>query len=711
MDTRLLQIAIAVETDIVLVRGRTRRLAELIGFDAQDQTRITTAVSEIARNAYEYARGGIIEFRLTGEPGGQSFVVVVRDRGPGIADLPAVLAGSHKSATGMGVGLLGARRLMDAFDIQSKPGDGTTVTMGKTLPRRAPTMTPALLARIMNALALDGPANAMAEIGRQNQQILLQLEELQSRQEDLQQVNQELQDTNRGVVALYAELDERADHLRRADELKSKFLSHMSHEFRTPLNSILALSRLLLARSDGELTAEQETQIRFIRKAVENLTELVDDLLDLAKVEAGKTVVVASPFTAASLFGALRGMLRPLLVGDGVALVFEDPGDVPPLDTDEGKVSQILRNFISNAIKFTERGEVRVWATADPLADTVSLHVRDTGIGIAASDIEIIFQEFGQVAHRLQGRVKGTGLGLPLAKKLAELLGGRIDVESTPGEGSTFSVTVPRIYHTGESLDTEQNWTLDDGRIPVLLVEDDPADALAIERLLAGSIYQPLHARSVRDARRVMQTVKPEAILLDIMLLGDESWRLLLELRDQEASADIPLIVTSSTGEARKAAHLGADEYLAKPVDGERLIDVLDRVTGRHSLTKVLLVDDEEVTHYLVRQLLPRTHYSLWIAAGGRIAMDRLVEQRPDVVLLDLNMPGMSGFEVLRHLRTDPSLADLPVIVLTSAILQPEERTLLQGVAAILSKSNLTSGVLVDAIESALRVDAAVGAA
>ena len=145
-----------------------------------------------------------------------------------------------------------------------------------------------------------------------------------SRQEDLQRLNQELQDTNRGVVALYAELDERADHLRRADELKSKFLSHMSHEFRTPLNSILALSRLLLSRSDGELTAEQETQVRFIRKAAENLTELVDDLLDLAKVEAGKTVVVPSPFTVTSLFGALRGMLRPLLVGDAVALVFED---------------------------------------------------------------------------------------------------------------------------------------------------------------------------------------------------------------------------------------------------------------------------------------------------------------------------------------------------------------------------------------------------
>jgi signal transduction histidine kinase/CheY-like chemotaxis protein len=602
---------------------------------------------------------------------------------------------------------------MDAFDISSQVGDGTTVRIGKRLPRRVPALTQAALRGIMNTLDSDGPADAMAEISRQNQQILLQLQELQSRQDDLQRLNQELQDTNRGVVALYAELDERADHLRRADEMKSKFLSHMSHEFRTPLNSILALSRLLLERCDGELAKEQETQIRFIRKAAENLTELVDDLLDLAKVEAGKSVIVASPFTAASLFGALRGMLRPLLVGDAVALVFEDPSDVPPLDTDEAKVSQILRNFISNAIKFTEQGEVRVWATADPIADTVSLHVCDTGIGIAPGDLEIIFQEFGQIAHRLQRRVKGTGLGLPLAKKLAELLGGRVSVTSTPGKGSTFSVTVPRIYRAGEPepAAADHEWTVENGRIPVLLVEDDPADVLAIELLLAKSIYQPLHARSVRDARRIMQSVTPAVILLDVMLAGDESWRLLIEVRGGDEGPDIPLIVTSSTGAARKALHLGADEYLAKPLDSERLIEALDRVTGRNSLTQVLLVDDEEVTHYLVRHLLPRAHYRLWIETDGKSAFERLCVQSPDVILLDLGMPGMNGSEFLSRLRQDARLADLPVIVLTSAILQPEERSLLHGVTTILTKFNLTSGVLVDAINDALRVNAAAGTA
>ncbi|HUB12393.1 MAG TPA: ATP-binding protein [Acetobacteraceae bacterium] len=703
MSARLLLVAIANETDIVLVRKRTRRLAELIGFEAQDMTRITTAVSEIARNAFEYAGGGQVEFRLEGTSPPQVFVITVSDKGPGIANLPDVLAGLHKSANGMGVGMLGAQRLVDEMTVTSRSGAGTTVRLVRKLPLRAPLVTPAALRRIAAALAADGPADPMEEIRQQNAQILSQMEQLRTRQDELERLNQELQDTNRGVVALYAELDERADHLRRADELKSRFLSHMSHEFRTPLNSILALSRLLLSRSDGELTPEQETQVQFVRKAAENLTELVDDLLDLAKVEAGKTVVAPSEFTATSLFGALRGMLRPLLVGDAVALVFEDPVAVPPLDTDEGKVSQILRNFISNAIKFTERGEVRIAATADPMADTVTFSVRDTGIGIAQSDLDVIFQEFAQLAHRLQRRVKGTGLGLPLAKKLAELLGGRITVESTPGEGSTFSVTLPRVYYvSGESLDIGDDWTIEPGKAAVMVLEDDPADAFAIERILAGSPYQMLRVHTVRQAQHVLQHVQPAAALLDIVLLGDESWRLLLEMRGNNASADIALVVMSSTGEEQKAVHLGADEYLPKPVDGPRLLELLDRLTGRQSVTRVLLVDDEEVTRYLVRQLLPRSRYHLRTADNGIDALTQLTEAPADIVVLDINMPEMNGYEFLAHVSADPGLAGIPAIVLTSKVIDPFERSLLRHATMVMSKSSLSSATLVDAIQGVL---------
>ena len=581
MNARLLLVALEREPDIVLVRKRTRRLAELLGFDRQDQTRITTAVSELARNAFEYAGGGRAEFRVRDDAAAHVFEIIISDKGPGIADLDAVLSDSQPSEKGMGVGLRGARRLMDAFHIESRPGLGTTVRVAKSLPARASGANRAMLTRIGQALAADGPADPVDEIRRQNQEMLAQLQELQDRQEALTRLNQELQDTNRGVVALYAELDERADHLMRADELKSQFLLNMSHEFRTPLNSVLALSRLLLARTDGDLTTEQEKQVQFIRKSAESLTELVNDLLDLAKVEAGKTVVTPIEFKVEDLFGALRGMLRPLLVGDAVALIFEDAENVPALYADEGKVSQILRNFLSNAIKFTEKGEVRVWGTADPDADTVTFHVRDTGIGIAEEDLGVIFEEFGQVTHPMQSRVKGTGLGLPLSKRLAELLGGSIAVQSAPGQGSVFSVTVPRIYRAAEAVEAaEEEWVLDPSRVPILVVDDDLADSFAMQRLLSGTRYQPIVARTVAAAKRAIERMQPAAVLLDVVLAGDESWRLILGLRQGEATGNIPIVVTSSTGEERKALHLGADAYLRKPIDHPRLLDILDRLSA-----------------------------------------------------------------------------------------------------------------------------------
>jgi signal transduction histidine kinase/CheY-like chemotaxis protein len=703
MNARLLLVALEREPDIVLVRKRTRRVAELLGFDRQDQTRITTAVSELARNAFEYAGGGRTEFRVRDDAAPHVFEIIISDKGPGIADLDAVLSGSHPSEKGMGVGLRGARRLMDAFDIESELGRGTTVRVAKLLPARAPAVNRALLTRIGQALAVDEPADPVDEIRRQNQEMLAQLQELQDRQEALTQLNQELQDTNRGVVALYAELDERADHLRRADELKSQFLSNMSHEFRTPLNSVLALSRLLLARTDGDLTPEQEKQVQFIRKSAESLTELVNDLLDLAKVEAGKTVVTPVEFTAGDLFGALRGMLRPLLVGDAVALIFEDAADVPALYTDEGKVSQILRNFLSNAIKFTEKGEVRVWGTADPDADTVTFHVRDTGIGIAEEDLGVIFEDFGQVTHPMQSRVKGTGLGLPLSKRLAELLGGAIKVQSAPAQGSVFSVTLPRIYRAAEIVEAaDEEWAVDSTRAPVLVVDDDLADSFAMQRLLSSTGYQPLVTRTVAAAKRALEHVRPAAVLLDVVLAGDESWRLILGLRQGQATGNIPIVVTSSTGEERKALHLGADAYLRKPIDRERLLDILDRLTGNRSTTRVLLVDDEEVTRYLVRQLLPRGVYDVREAKSGTEGLAQLLNEPPDVVLLDLKMPEMTGFELLDRISDETSLDRVPAIVLTSAILTLDERQRLRRAARIMSKSDLSGSALTGAITDAL---------
>ena len=229
----------------------------------------------------------------------------------------------------MGIGLIGARRLIDQCDIHSDSNQGTKITLRKIMPRHAPLVTAMSLRRLVDQLAQRRPQSPLEEIQQQNRELVRALAELRERQEELARINRELEDTNRGVVALYAELDEKASHLRRADEMKSRFLSNMSHEFRTPLNSILALSGLLLDRADGELTSEQDKQVGFIRKGAETLLELVNDLLDLAKIEAGKIEIQPVDFEVTNLFSALRGMLRPLLVSQSVRLVFDDPGEIP----------------------------------------------------------------------------------------------------------------------------------------------------------------------------------------------------------------------------------------------------------------------------------------------------------------------------------------------------------------------------------------------
>ncbi len=699
MVTRIVSLAIEQETDIILARDRTRRIADRLGFDAQDRTRIATAVSEIVRNALEYGGKGRVEYRIDTDATPQLLEILVSDEGPGMANVAEVLSGAHRSATGMGVGILGARRLMDAFEIETAPGRGTRVRMAKNLPRRERRLEPRDAVVAAKELATHRSVDPLAEIRHQNQELIVQLDALSARQDELRQLNKELEDTNRGVVALYAELDERADHLRRADELKTRFLSNMSHEFRTPLNSILALSRLLLSGADGPLSPEQEKQAQFIRKAAEMLSELVNDLLDLAKVEAGKTVVTPTEFRVDELFSALRGMLRPLLAGESVALVFDDASGLPAMVTDEGKISQILRNFISNALKFTEKGEVRLWADYDPAADSVTFKVRDTGIGIAPEHLDLIWQEFAQLEGGMKSHVKGTGLGLPLSRRLAELLCGSVAVDSEPGHGSIFSLTVPRAWPLGVVAAQEAaEWAPIQGKVPVLVLEDNEADRFAYERLLAPTRYQPCVVTTVADATRALPNVKPAAVVLDILLATEESWRLLVDLRHRDGADRLPVLVVSTSGQEAKALHLGADAYLGKPLDSRVLVGALDRLTGAREATRVLVIDDDEVFRYLIRQLLPRGSFVLREAATVADGLDALAAERPDVVLLDLNLPVMDGFGFLDRLQEEAP----PVVVVTSRALDGPLRTRLARAATIVAKSDLNAYGLVTAIQQAV---------
>lgn len=683
-ETRIIAMEVRGERDVVVARQRARLIAEVLRFEALDQVRIATAVSEIARNALSYAGGGTVSFSVEGMPV-VKFWITTEDHGPGIANLKEVLSGSFESSTGMGVGITGARRLMDDFEIHSTPGEGTSIRMGKLL--KHPDVGNEELGRLGQVLADQARESPLKELIEQNHELMRALEELKSRQEELVRLNRELDDTNRGVVALYAELDERAHFLRRASELKSRFLSDMSHEFRTPLNSILSLAGMLLSQLDGELNSEQQKQVTYIQRAAKTLAELVNDLLDLAKVEAGKVTVYSSEFTVEELFRSLRGMLRPLLLESSVKLIFEDASKLPPLVSDEAKISQILRNYLSNALKFTEHGEIRVSAKLEKDAMVVFC-VSDTGIGIAPENHELIFQEFVQVENRLQKKIKGTGLGLPLCRRLAELLHGRVWVESQLGKGAKFCAAIPAVYRgpTEVTYVPEIKRELDPNRTPVLVVEDNREALFIYDKFLNGTGFQVIPARTVAEAEAALRVFRPALVFMDVLLEHENTWDLLSNLKSSPQTKDIPVVVVTQVENESKALDLGADAYYLKPIERKWLLEALRRFVAYPASQAVLIVDDDMVSRYVLRRMLSGTSYEVLEADSGEKAINLARSRKPLAIFLDLIMPEMDGFETYDLLRRDPLTRDIPVVIVSSKTLTDPEQARLSGVAAIFTK-------------------------
>jgi signal transduction histidine kinase/CheY-like chemotaxis protein len=542
MNRSLLRLELAQDRDIVTARQRARQVSALLGFDPQDQVRIATAVSELARNAIRHGGGGTIEFALMTAQH-PSLQIVISDRGPGIANLDDAMR--EPPGGELKLGLVAARRLMDSFDVYSGKGRGTTVTLGKSLPRRGESFNSSRVTAIASELSANATVDAATELQQQNQELLRSLEELRMRKEELARLNAELEDTNRGVMALYAELEERAAHLRVADETKTRFLSAASHEFRTPVNSILALSNILLHRLDGDLTPEQEKQVSYIRQAAEQLATMVDDLLDLRKVESGKLQLRVETFTVVDLFGALRGMFKPLSVKESVSLIFEDGAGLPELHTDQGKVSQILRNLISNALKFTEAGTVRVSAKLGADTDMIVISVADTGVGIARENHRRVFEEFSQVENPLQKSVKGTGLGLPLSQRLAGLLGGSIDLKSELGKGSVFSLAIPLRLGTsvapGAAPLASQRTTQ-----RVLIVDDSEIERYALRQFLSSSLYEVIEAKGGYEGLRLARQSHPDVIFLDLAMPDIHGLEVLKMLKAIGETRAIPVILFTS---------------------------------------------------------------------------------------------------------------------------------------------------------------------
>lgn len=679
MPATITAVTIQFQEDLTGARKRARAVADALLFDVQDQTRIATAVSEAARYLLGTSPSGDVEFLVEGATAPQVLIVRISETPPAKGRGRKTPGGKESLETAgfaAGTPLLAAQRLMDQCEMTTGPGGLRTVWLKKVLPKRAPYFSGKQLSKLEEQFQKERPADPMEEVRQQNEELARTLGELHERQLELERLNRELEDTNRGVVALYAELDEKASHLRRADEMKSSFLSEMSHEFRTPLNAILSLSRLLLDRTDGELTAEQEKQVGYIRKSGEDLLDTVNDLLDLAKIEAGKADVKPADCDVGNLFSALRGMLRPLLVAESVELIFEPPHDIPVLWTDERKLSQILRNFISNALKFTERGQVRVSAALMEEGRSVALAVADTGTGIAAEDMEVIFQEFTQLDNPLQRRVKGTGLGLPLCRKLAGLLGGRVEVTSALGVGSTFTVVIPVRYEAepeAEATALTEPAPPSPNKVPVLLVEDEPDARLVYTKYLNGSPFQPVPVATIGQAREVLRRERIGAILLDILMPDASAWQWLAEIKAAPATKHIPVIVATAVDDPQKGLALGADAYAVKPVDRGWLLDQLVKLTGRERRSPgtaplALLIDDQESDRYVLRRLVAAAGCSVVEAADGHEGLKLALQMGPDVIFLDWSMPQLSGREVIEQLQAGPATSGIPVVVVTGYV-------------------------------------------
>ncbi|PWU43910.1 histidine kinase [Micromonospora globispora] len=441
----LLQMALRVEQDIFLVRQRGREVAGAVGLEHQDQVRIATALSEVARDLLRSFGGADVTF------------AVVFDEAAGRLVLRADLAPVRPLPDGRYEPQSGAvARLVDMLAVLHHAGD-TVVRMSRRVPANAQPLTPERLAELRAELGRSAPGSALDELASQNEQLIAALDEVRSQRDELEVLNEELQETNRGVmalynqlteeleetnrgvVALYAELDEKSAQLRAASESKSRFLANVSHELRAPVTAIIGLARLLADSASDPLTAEQARQVGLIRSSASDLLGLVNELLDLAKAESGRIEPNWTEVDLRGLFGQLRGTVRALATRPEVELVVEEPPTPAAVRSDEVLLAQVLRNLLHNALKFTERGEVRL--RAERSGDRWSLSVADTGVGIPPELHERVFEEFYQVPGAT--RVGGTGLGLPYARRLVKLLGGTLELSSEPGRGSTFTVNLP----------------------------------------------------------------------------------------------------------------------------------------------------------------------------------------------------------------------------------------------------------------------------
>ena len=523
-------------------------------------------------------------------------------------------------------------------------------------------------------------------------------ETLQEQQDVTQKQNDELQ-RQRDVLNAQAqelkhqnvELEIQRNQVEEATRMKSEFLSNMSHELRTPLNSVMALSRVLLMQTQEKLSDDEINYLEIIERNGKNLLTLINSILDLSKIEAGKTDLSISSFDINKTIKLITENISRPAIDKGLQVVFELDPTLEQLESDENKIIQIVQNIVGNAIKFTEKGFVKI-ATLR-VENAVLLSIQDTGIGISETAITHIFEEFRQADGSTSRKFEGSGLGLSIAQRLVHLLKGTITAKSTEGEGSLFEIRFP-LHWTSPTIqnnDREPAGIQEGKRIKkrVLVVDDEPAVSKIIADYLSEAGYETHEFNNGKDLLRGVRKMKPFAITLDLVMPDMDGYEILQALKEDPETAGIPVVVVSVSKDKDTAMALGAVGYISKPIIKDMLIDEIKRIST-NSLS-VLVVDDNDFERKNVSQFLTEDNYIVYDAADGVACLEVLKETTPDVILLDLVMPRMDGFKVIEKLNEDPITAAIPVIIATAKDLSEQERITLEKKSISVLEKNYSS--------------------
>jgi signal transduction histidine kinase/CheY-like chemotaxis protein len=531
--------------------------------------------------------------------------------------------------------------------------------------------------------------------------------ELQSANDLLEVYNQNLERKVEERTAELARATDEAQEAKTAAELASKaksaFLANMSHELRTPLNAIIGYSEMLQEDATDAGMPELVADLQKIHGAGKHLLGLINDVLDISKIEAGKMDLFLETIEVPALIRDVVSTIKPLVQRNGNTLSVEVAAELPAMRSDATKVRQALFNLLSNACKFTEKGTISLKVLFEPGANVGGGHfvfqVRDTGIGMSPDQLKKLFRAFTQADASTTRKYGGSGLGLAITRYFCRMMGGEVSVESELGQGSTFTIKLPALVAAARIplLDTtfsqkERRFThVPAGASQILVIDDDPTVHDLMARYLSKEGFRVMIATGGKEGIAMAKQNKPDLITLDVLMAEMDGWAVLSELKADPVTADIPVIILTMFDDKEMGFALGASDYMTKPIDRERLLNVLRKHHQSHLPCHVLVVEDDPTIRQMVHRVLDKEGWLVREAENGQAGLQAVAESTPTIILLDLMMPVMNGFDFLRELRRNPCWSNIPVVILTAKDLTVEDRAQLKGnVELILQKGDYT---------------------